>query len=187
MMAVLNVASYVVGALLLAWAAFYCAATFAPKAFEAFLMRHLAHYDIQQTTADGSLYLRRFYVVPVTLKRKIFLHHVLRSDLDRDPHTHQWPFISIILFGHYREHIYYHNACYCADRTCAHRNRLRDASVGSVLCNSADHTHWLEVVRPVWSLVFVGKKAQTWGFWTFDAATRKDTWVEWDIYLGLRK
>jgi hypothetical protein len=194
---VLSVASYVVGALLLAWFAFYAAATFAPKAFEAFLMRHLAHYDIERPFDPASpktsgLYLRRFYLTPKTWKRKIFLHHIVRSDTDSASHDHQWRFWSFILAGYYIEHVYTPNGpcSRCVSRgfvgPCGgQRYHLRHATPGTLLRNKATHSHWVEIVRPVWSLVFIGKKTRTWGFWVYDKETGVDTWVRWDRYLGV--
>lgn len=187
-MIILNVVSYVVGSLILAWAAFYCAAEFAPKAFEAFLLRHLAHYDIARDDALG-LYLRRFYLTPRSWKRKIFLHHIVRSDTDASAHDHQWRFWSFILAGRYVEHVYSPNepCLMCGGMTCGDDNRyhLRLATPGTLLRNKATHSHWVEIEKPVWSLVFIGKKTRTWGFWVYDKTTGVDTWVQWDRYLGV--
>lgn len=191
-MAVLNVIS----SLIFAWLAFYCAVTFSPKAFEAFLMRHLAHYDIERPfdsskPNESGLYLRRFYLTPKSWKRKIFLHHIVRSDTDSASHDHQWRFWSFILAGYYIEHVYHPNeSCgRCAshgDGLCgAERYSLRHASPGTLLRNKAEHSHWVEIVNPVWSLVFIGKKTRTWGFWVYDKTTGVDTWVQWDRYLGV--
>ena len=52
------------------------------------------------------LYLRRFYLTPRTRPSwwpdswkwyRFFLHHIVRSDDDRDPHDHPWDFTSLIL------------------------------------------------------------------------------------------
>lgn len=82
--------------------------------------------------ADGSPYMRRFWLVPESMLRPIEeaaaakpklvpeingfelrddvrhlpaarLHHICTADLDREFHTHPWSFISIVLSGGYIE------------------------------------------------------------------------------------
>ena len=89
-----------------AWILFAALARFAPATLEALLMSDLDHYDIARDDENGGLYLRRYYLTPRHWKRKIFLHHILRSDTDASPHDHQWTFWSFILFGRYVEHVY---------------------------------------------------------------------------------
>lgn len=175
--------------------------TLAPNAFEAALLRFLPkqaatsgndgrprvpvnHFDIMQQ--DG-LYLRRFYLTPITWPVKLFIHKICLGDTDRDPHSHQWPFRSLILRGKYLEHVYHPNACDCG-RLCARRYEQREAPTGTLLINAAEHTHTIEIVRPVWSLVFVGRKKMDWGFWIMSRVKGKpDRFVPWEEYLGLKK
>lgn len=155
--------------------------------------------DIRKFVVDvDSLYLRRFYLTPRFLGRflerlpwwkwptKIFLHHILRSDDDREPHTHPWKFLSLILWGSYRERILNHWRR-VADRPYEPIYYTRVATPGTLLNNSAEHTHRVEIIRPVWSLVFVHGAEQEWGFWTQDEATpeRLPRWVPWRTYLGI--
>lgn len=171
----------------LLWILFAALAEIAPNALEAFLLAHLEHYDIARDDELG-LYLRRYYLTPKSWARKIFLHHIVRSDTDSASHDHQWFFASFILCGYYVEHVYTPNApCgRCGDADCwADRYKLRHAAAGTLLRNKANHAHWVEIVRPVWSLVFIGKKTKTWGFWVLNKDTGRDTWVRWDEYLGV--
>lgn len=157
------------------------------------------HLDINQEDAPGELYIRRFYLTPVTWKRKIFLHRICRSDRDRDAHDHQWNFWSLILRGKYIEHVFHANACTCGDIKCPRRYEQRHAPVGTLLRNKAEHTHWVEIVKPVWSLVAIGLKRRPWGFWVMGEAPRfegahdeelaghpgppPDEWIPADRYL----
>lgn len=159
------------------------------RLFDRVLRACFEYRDIMKNV-DGSaeLYLRRFFITPRKWLggehgskwprvlgwvperfRKIFVHHILLSD-DRTPHDHPWDFTSILLGGMYVEHI----------GTEDKARRL--ASFGSVLRNRATHIHRLEIVRPVWSLVFAGPSYRLWGFWpTYPDGTR---WVSWRSFLG---
>lgn len=85
------------------------------------------------------------------------VHHILRSDLGRDPHDHPWPYLTVILKGGYNE------LRYDAD------GKLHSAKwhgPGSILWRPAKSLHKL-VVREgetAWTLFITGRKEQTWGF-----------------------
>jgi hypothetical protein len=137
----------------------------APRTFERAMLATFEHLDINQEDAPEELYIRRFYLTPKTWKRKIFLHRICRSDRDRDAHSHQWNFWSFIMKGEYLEHVFHPNACGCGDIKCRYRYEQRRAPAGTLLRNKAEHTHWVQIVKPVWSLVFIGVKRINWGFW----------------------
>lgn len=154
--------------------------------------------DIRKFVRDvNALYLRRFYVSPRWLaawleKRpnwnhpsKIFLHHILRSDDDRDPHTHPWRFVSVILWGSYRERIlWYWRRREGSAWEPVYRERV--ARIGSILRNTATHTHRVEIIKPVWSLVFAWPARRVWGFWTQkNDEARTPVHVPWRTYLGI--
>jgi hypothetical protein len=155
--------------------------------------------DIQKfKNGVNDLYLRRFYVTPRWLARflerrkwwkwptKIFLHHILRSDDDRDSHDHPWAFTSMILAGSYREKILKHWSRNGAG-TWEPVIKERLATPGSILRNPPHHTHRVEIIYPVWSLVFVRGASRVWGFWTQDESTpdKEPLWVPWRKYLGI--
>lgn len=81
----------------------------------------------------------------------IFLHHLLRSDNARDPHDHPWTFVSVLLSGGYWEN------------TPSGRFWRRR---WSVLYRPATWLHYLELERPVWTLVFRFRTVREWGFST---------------------
>lgn len=74
--------------------------------FEKFLSLVLPHFDIKKTI-DGQevVYLRRFFLFK-SRWGNIYLHHILRSDDDPDPHDHPWDFTSLILRGGYVDESY---------------------------------------------------------------------------------
>lgn len=150
-----------------------------------------SYRDIIKDKPDGpSLYLRRFYLTMRARPRwwpqrwkwyRLFLHNILRSDDDRGFHDHPWNFTSIILAGKYVESIFYPN-----NRMMRHRKRITRWL--SVLRNSATHTHRVEIVRPVWSLVIASEATREWGFWIdgqqVPGVVVPDRWVMWREYLN---
>lgn len=153
------------------------------------------YFDIKK---DGELYLRRYYLMPrIHGIRRYFLHAILRSDNDRDPHDHPWSFRTKILHGAYIEHIWFPTLSQeeideilaSDDRIyqVSEREYARVALPGTVLDNPATHTHKVEIVEPVWSLFAAGEREQEWGFWTLDPAGdyNKDSWMDHESYLKL--
>lgn len=142
---------------------------------ERIMCKLLSYRDIVK---DGSLYMRRFYLIPKWFRRLtgrgIFIHHIFRSDEDRAPHNHPWRFLTIMLAGRYVEHFYtYHGD---------HRHSVVTYNFmrfGRWLYRRATDTHRVFMDRPCWTLVFVGKTTQRWGFWTDKG------WVYWKDYLGV--
>lgn len=116
------------------------------------------------TGPDGTPYLTRYHILNNkkwwSFSRKLYIHNILRSDFDRDPHCHPWNFVSILLKGSYKEY-----------------NRI-ETKFGeeiietewprlSVVQHNAADAHRLELENgPVWTLVFVGPKIRDWGFYT---------------------
>ena len=89
-------------------------------------------------------------------KSRIFLHRFHRGDEDEAPHDHPWAYWSLILWGGYFE--------------------LTPTFLGDVktwfgplsfLRREANWTHrvMLPPGKRCWTLVWTGKKTQSWGFW----------------------
>lgn len=137
---------------------------------ERLLCKLLPHKDVVQ---GGLLYLRRFYLSPKLFGHRLFLHHIIRSDDDRAPHTHPFAFTSLILRGSYRERQY--TGCYngCGP----HLQRDETYFVGDVLRRTPDTCHILTLERPCWTLVIVGPTVKPWGFLT------PTGWIEASKYL----
>lgn len=126
---------------------------------------------------DGPVYLKRYFLVRnddesrssgLTLVRRgngpqLYLHHILRSDGDRELHDHPWGFVSIILGGGYREET---------------PERTSRKWPGMVLFRRAEHRHRLHLDRPAWSLVFTSGKKRAWGFW------RAGSFIPWRNFVA---
>jgi hypothetical protein len=139
---------------------------------------------------DGDVYMvRRAFNTPLG---GVKLHHILRSDDDRDLHDHPWSFLSIVLKGGYWEHtptdcpsrpldggphLAYENEgdtqnglIYC--RFCGlvrtRWTRKRWHGPGSILWRPLPSIHRLELPagKTAWSLVLTGPKRREWGFHT---------------------
>lgn len=127
----------------------------------------------------GSLYMRRWRFLN-TPWFGLRLHHIVRSDADRELHDHPFTFVSLILTGGYREHT--------LDR------RSKRYPPGSVVVRSAEALHRLElevmkhyadstkrVERAAWTLVVRGPYRRQWGFLTADG------WLHWKTFSAARK
>ncbi len=105
----------------------------------------------------------------------VYLHRIHQPDVDRDPHDHPWPFMSVILSGSYEERVW------------AGKGRVRNdvhsmgflRRRGSVHLMSQGRAHKITEVRgQLWTLVITGRRSRDWGFWTIDG------FVPWREYLG---
>jgi hypothetical protein len=114
------------------------------------ILSRLDRFDIEN--AAGSVYMRRYKLLK-TRWGNIYLHEILRSDEDKCLHDHPWPFITIILRSGYREQL--------PSGTFWRRP-------GTLLLRPARSAHRIEVDKPAWSLVIVGRKWRAWGFFTRD-------------------
>lgn len=108
----------------------------------------------------GSLYMRRFRLIH-NRWFGVRVHHIVRSDRDRELHDHPFSFVSIILGGGYFEH--------------TPGGKLKWFGPGSVNVKRAEDLHRLELPdeRPTWTLVFRGPMRRSWGFMT------EEGWVHW--------
>lgn len=112
------------------------------------LLSHFERFDI--TNAAGDVFMRRYKIL-LTRWGNVYLHEILRSDEDRCLHDHPWSFVTIILWGGYREQM---------------RLGTFWRRPGRLLVRPALTAHRIEVDRPAWSLVVVGPKWRRWGFFT---------------------
>jgi hypothetical protein len=114
------------------------------------LLSHVDRFDI--TNAAGSVFMRRYKLVR-TRWGNVYLHEILRSDEDNCLHDHPWSFVSLILWGGYREQL---------------PSGKFWRRPGRFMVRPARTAHRVEVDRPAWSLVIVGKKSRAWGFFGRD-------------------
>jgi hypothetical protein len=87
---------------------------------------------------------------------RVFLHHFHRGDEDEVPHNHPWAYWSLILWGGYFE------ATPCR----LGREILIWFGPLSFLSRAASWAHRVVLPpgRKCWTLVWTGKKTQSWGF-----------------------
>jgi hypothetical protein len=111
-----------------------------------------------QVSKNGKPYLDRLRVIQ-TPWFSVLLHRIHEPDMDRDPHTHPWPFGSFILSGSYTERIWY-----SLRRDGAHDEVRRPRFSFHIMDRTAAHMI-TEVEGVLWTLVFTGPRHKDdWGF-----------------------
>lgn len=122
---------------------------------------------------NGSLYLDRLRIVQ-TPWFGVYLHYIARPDLDRDPHDHPWNFGALVLRGGYTEE--FHPLALVGRDLRVSRRRWDAFSWHTI---SRGQAHRIVSVKPrTYTLVFVGRRAGDWGFFTHDG------WAPWRRYLA---
>ena len=107
----------------------------------------------------------------------IFVHQIYREDQDRDPHDHPFAFLSLILWRGYTER-------YWPDKRNLAVSSTRARRWGSLRFIPRRGTHIITRVhcrvpgKPVWTVVFVGRDYDQWGFWT------PEGYVPYQVYLN---
>ena len=95
---------------------------------------------------QGGLHFRRYRLLQ-TPWFAIYIHQILKSDMDKDPHCHPWNFTSVILEGAYQEQSWYPPKF--------DKMQLRNYYSGDVIEHQAEDAHKLTLVsQEVWTLVF---------------------------------
>lgn len=107
---------------------------------------------------------------------ELYMHHFLRSDVDRDLHDHPWDFISFILTTGYWEDRprYPCNLLFCRGHEGVHEVYTVWHPPLSFNRKRAEESHRVDLPtgRTVWSLIWVSPKRRLWGFHT------RHGWVE---------
>lgn len=103
---------------------------------------------------EGQDYLKRYTLVRTPFF-KIYLHHILRSDTDRNLHDHPWNFVTLILSGGYVEEF---------KRDKNSKQKTLYHGPWSLLFRPAKVLHRLEMKEPTYSLFLCGRKFKDWGF-----------------------
>lgn len=143
------------------------------------LFRHL---DItKDINGVRTLYLRRWFLWGDSgddgsrTKARWCLHKIVRSDDDRHPHTHPWPWQTLVLAGGYTDEQYNQTAWGRAGPTYVHMG------VGSFARRRCSHLHRVIITgKPSWTLVRMEPKIAEWGFVGED-----NQWVHHREYLGI--
>lgn len=130
------------------------------------------HADVtKRVGGEVKLYLRRYFVRHSSpTQGGIYVHHICRSDDDRDPHDHPWPYRSVVLSGGYWEEEW---RTLPADYDSGHPIRPWRAGVKwhgplSFLRRPATWLHRLRIPagEECWTLVITGPQTREWGFET---------------------
>lgn len=109
-----------------------------------------------QPLTDES-YCRRWSLLPRNNLFNVYLHHFVGPDTDRHMHDHPWNFVSVILYGWYREAVGWPWSYVIRHRVLLNAKRATDA-----------HTIIEVAERGCWTLVLHGPRYRPWGFWTRD-------------------
>lgn len=119
-------------------------------------------YGCEARGDKNSEYMTR-YAFPRIGPVRMCLHVFHRSDAE-DLHDHPWPFVSILLWRGYVE------------QTALGRRRFYP---GAILFRKANHAHRVELIdgKKAVTLVFMGKRIRTWGFFAAQG------WTEWTKYF----
>lgn len=188
-----------------------------PGWFERLLILLVPHFDIVKspdkgTGSDGTkvsgqfttVYLRRFYL----FRSKwfglnwgdLYLHHIVRSDDDPDPHDHPWGFMGWIIAGGYTDQQWYWwKPQVWLESTISIPGRklvgqklhqlkgkrlgpdLEEVKAGSFIKRKATHIHRVIVPegKTAWTLILTEPYGRDWNFITENGP------VMWRKYLGI--
>lgn len=133
------------------------------------------HFNIGHV---GSIYMRRWYVIPRNRLFNIYLHEILRSDDDRALHDHPWVNLSIVLRGGYREIMPWFAPTFLKP---VPPQESKWRGPGSVVLRMPSQAHRLEVAdgTPCWSLFITGPNVRSWGFWC------PKGWTHWQNFVDM--
>lgn len=85
----------------------------------------------------------------------IYLHFFFKGDQDRDLHNHPWNAYTLVLSGGYSEEYL----------TLGNAMARRDVRAGQINQITNKHFHRVDLFeKGCWTLFFVGKRTQSWGF-----------------------
>lgn len=153
---------------------------------ERVLVVFLGRQDIEKMVeGKRQLYLRRFFIFRNPFFR-VYLHKIVRSDEDRDPHDHPWDFTTIPLRGKYIDERWIPVPDDGWLSSSIQVSRLpysivpEEVKTFKAYRRKAEHTHRVQLIegKPVWTLVVIGKPRRKWGFHT------EGGWVPWQQYLN---
>lgn len=163
-----------------------------PSFLERVVMRLFKKYDIvKQVDGRESVYLRRYFILKPTKNFPgIYLHHICRSDDDRDPHDHPWSFLALILKGGYQNHQHAGFLEHADAKALGLEDDFRwgelleveNCKPGRIYTRAAEHCHQVKLPegKTSWSLVLTSHyKGRSWNFITPEGP------VPWRQYLGL--
>lgn len=138
-------------------------------------------FQREEMDGDGrcATYLVRWTLLKLG-QRGLYLHHFVGDDWSLDLHDHPKRFISIGLWGRYREWTFDQSQCFRGEPFWDTPIVSRVYRAPWIRTFPADHIHRITLVdaKPCWTLVFVLKTVRAWGFWHFGQ------WVPWRRYVA---
>lgn len=172
-------------------------------------MKLFNHEVIYETDCEGykagnfgnaEPYLIRYFVwndnKGLIKKAHIYLHHIIKSDPDREHHDHPWDFYSFLFWGGYWEETplqaksfqHAEDIVYLMKERKAKAVRYEDGTYGvrkwyhpiNFLVRPAEWAHRLYLDKPAWSLVYTTKKRREWGFHSIIG------WIHNNIFLDYK-
>lgn len=118
----------------------------------------------------GEVHFRRWAVVETKLFN-IYVHNILKSDEEQDPHDHPWAFLSFVLSGGYSERVW-----------APFGTHLFVRGPGAIVYHSTKDFHKLTLLRDqAWTLVFTGSRTHDpWGYRTMSS------WIDYKTYRRMK-
>lgn len=112
-------------------------------------------------------YLERLRIISTPLM-SIYLHRIGTPDSRPTLHDHPWSFVSIILRGGYTE-----------VRLDKHTRAETRRRIRFVNVMRRDDAHYIERLHrtPTWSLLIVGSRRRTWGYWRRETHNHRERWT----------
>lgn len=110
----------------------------------------------------------------------IYVHFIYREDLDPVPHDHPWSFWSFVVHGGYWERLY--------PDARTPTNRPQRHGMWTMHHFPLRSAHMItSVKRRTITVVFVGRKVRSWGFWDNGGhVNQRPVWVDYRDALRLR-
>jgi hypothetical protein len=123
---------------------------------------------------EGEVHFRRYRVL-ITPWFDIYLHHILKSDQDKDMHDHPFSFKSLILSGAYQE--------ICERHPDFSKLEIKEYLMGDVVSHCGEDIHKISLLTDsVWTLVFASKHYRMWGY----RFNKDKHWIDFDTYRRLK-
>jgi hypothetical protein len=111
---------------------------------------------------EGLLHFRRWRLL-ATPWVSVYIHHIARSDEDKDPHNHPFAFRSLILKGGYSELVEWWDH----PKENRQDTKIQTFRAGQSVYHPTSDYHKITLTngKPAWTLVFTGKRNPgQWGY-----------------------
>lgn len=150
-----------------------------------------ATMTLKNTDGDVYLFRRRLIQTPMCA---VYLHDILDGDEERAPHSHPFPFASLVLRGGYVETVFYPEPTRWISTPGFPTKVHGQLGLPEVIERTRWHTHTfprgngqvhrIVTVRPrTKTLVFAGRRKDSWGFWNAELGEIQN-WRDYLIEQG---